>query len=273
MRGLLVALAAAVASPTSVAAEASSSSPVEIVNRVVPVDGSTMSLHVSGSGEATIVLEAGSGGDHRNWALLHQPLNALGQVVSYDRLDYGGSGRSPRPRSAKIVAEQLREGLRRAGVKPPFLLVGHSYGGALVRVFASQYPEDVIGLVLVDPAMEDFYTRATLEAPEAYLAGLENALEEDDRSASDALRREYLAYETSIIQTRLARPPPGERVVLISAAQQLQEDPAMQRLWLDTQRQWALRIGARRVLVDAGHNIPRSRPEVVVDAVRSLLGG
>ena len=230
-----------------------------------------MSFHVSGSGSVAIILEAGSGGDHRNWSLVQPLLNPFGRVVSYDRLDYGGSGRSNRPRSAAVVAEQLREGLSRAGVRPPFLLIGHSYGGALVRVFASKYPRDVIGLVLVDPALENFYTRATVEAPAAYLAALEEALADDDKSASEALKREYLAYETSMVQTRVTTLPPGDRTILISAAQQLQGNQAMQRLWLDEQAKWAKKVGAQHVIVDTGHNIPRSKPQAVVSAVRSLL--
>jgi pimeloyl-ACP methyl ester carboxylesterase len=230
-----------------------------------------MSLHLSGSGGVAIILEAGSGGDHRSWSLVQPLLNRLGRVVSYDRLDYGASGRSRRPRSAAIVAEQLREGLERAGVRPPYLLVGHSYGGALVRVFASKYPNDVIGIVLVDPAMENFYTRATIEEPRAYLAGLVDALLHDDNNAGEALRREYLAYETSMVQTRLSTPPPPRTSVLISALRQLEDSPRLNRLWLEEQTKWAQRVGARHLTLDAGHNLPRLRPQEIADAVASLL--
>ena len=195
-----------------------------------------------------------------------QPLlNQSGRVVSYDRLDYGGSGRSERPRTASVVAEQLRDGLRNAGINPPFLLVGHSYGGDLMRVFASKYPDEVIGMVLVDPPMEDFYTRATVEAPQAYLAELEDALVHDDKRASETLKREYLAYETSMVQTRLAKSPPGNRIVLISAGKQLANSQALRRIWLEEQTKWAKKVGARHIVIDAGHNIPRERPMAVVN--------
>lgn len=248
---------------------AASTIPTE--NKVVPVDSSTMSLHLSGSGKVAIILEAGSGGDHRNWSSVQPLLSRLGRVVSYDRLDYRGSGRSNRPRTAVVVAEQLREGLRRARVKPPFVLVGHSYGGDLMRVFASQYPNEVRGMVLVDPPMENFYTRATVETPQAYLAAIEDALAHDDKNASETLKREYLAYETSMLQTRLARPPPGSRIVLISAGKQLENSAALRRIWLEEQSEWAKKVGARHIVVNTGHNIPRERPQAVVDAVRSLL--
>lgn len=231
-----------------------------------------MSLHISGSGKAAIILEAGSGGDHRSWSMVQPLLGNLGRVVSYDRLDYGGSGRSDRPRTASVVVEQLREGLRNAGVNPPFLLVGHSYGGDLMRVFAAKYAHEVIGLVLVDPPMEDFYIRATIEAPQAYLAALQDALAHDDKKASDTLTREYLAYETSMVQTRLAKPPPGDRIVLMSAARQLADSDSLRRIWLEEQIKWVRKVGARHVVVDTGHDVPREQPQAVVAAVRLLLG-
>lgn len=274
MKGRLIfATALAVSAQAAASQVPSQALATHFENKVVPVDGSTMSLHVSGSGKVAIILEAGSGGDHRNWSTVQSSLSHLGRVVSYDRLDYGGSGRSERARSALVVVEQLRDGLRKAGVNPPFLLVGHSYGGDLMRVFASKYAGEVIGLVLVDPPMEDFYTRATVEAPQAYLVGLEEALSHDDKKASDTLKREYLAYETSMVQTRLAKPPPGNTVVLISAGKQLANSEALQRIWLEEQAKWAKKVGARHIVVDTGHNIPREQPQAVVDAVRSLLDG
>lgn len=259
-------------SATATAPQApTAASVIRTENKVVPVDGSTMSLHLSGAGKVAIILEAGSGGDHRSWSLVQPLLARLGRVVSYDRLDYTGSGRSARPRTARVVAEQLREGLRRARVNPPFILVGHSYGGNLMRVFASQYPSEVRGMILVDLPMENFYTRATVEAPQAYLAALEEALAHDDKSSGEALKREYLAYETSMLQTRLAKPPPGSRIVLISAGRQLESSAALSRIWLEEQTKWSKKVGARRVVVNTGHNIPREEPQAVVDAVRSLL--
>lgn len=269
---LIVTAALAAAWATATAPEApNAASTLPSETKVVPVDSSTMALHLSGSGKVAIILEAGSGGDHRNWSSVQPLLSRLGHVVSYDRLDYRGSGRSNRPRTAVVIAEQLREGLRRARVDPPFVLVGHSYGGDLMRVFASQYPNEIRGMVLVDPPMEDFYTRATVEAPQAYLAALEDALTHDDKNASETLKREYLAYETSMLQTRLARPLPGSKIVLISAGKQLENSAALRRIWLEEQTEWAKKVGARHIVVNTGHNIPKERPQAVVDAVRSLL--
>lgn len=229
-----------------------------------------MFFRLAGRGRIAVVLEAGSGGDHRSWSRLEPLLSGRAQVVSYDRLGFGLSGRSKRPRTAAIAAEQLRDGLRKARIRPPYLLVGHSYGGAIVRLFASQYPTEVFGLVLVDPAMERFYPRAAIEEPEAYLQQVDADLTNDDARASEALKREYLGYEASMLQARLAKPIPGERIILLSAAK-MEIPPALRRLWLDEQEEWARSTGARRILVDSGHAIQRQQPEAVANAVLTIL--
>ncbi len=114
-------------------------------------------------------MAGGLGANHRVWTTVQPKLTKFGRVVSYDRLGSGASTRSKRPRVATNFVEELRQGLKNAGLQPPYLLVGHSYGGLMVRLFASRYPNEVSGLVLVDPAIENFYRRAQVEAPQEYL--------------------------------------------------------------------------------------------------------
>jgi pimeloyl-ACP methyl ester carboxylesterase len=74
------------------------------------------------------------------------------RVCSYDRAGFGWSDAGPMPRTAGRIAGELRTLLDRGGVAPPFLLVGHSFGGLVMRIFAHRYRTEVAGLVLVDPA-------------------------------------------------------------------------------------------------------------------------
>jgi hypothetical protein len=75
-----------------------------------------------------------------------------------------------------------------------------------------------------------------------------------------------------MLQLRQTRPAEGSRTVLISAQQMLADVPALQRLWLDVATQWAKKVGARHVVLDAGHDIPQRDPMAVVRAVEQLLG-
>ncbi|MBA3527378.1 MAG: alpha/beta fold hydrolase [Sphingomonas sp.] len=231
-----------------------------------------MALFVSGAGSQVIVLVAGGfSGDHRAWTTLQPKLTKFGRVVSYDRLGSGASTRSKRPRVATNFVEELRQGLKNAGLQPPYLLVGHSYGGLMVRLFASRYPNEVSGLVLVDPAIENFYRRAQVEAPQDYLQEYEKIQAEADASESEAVRRDWIGFETSLQQLRAAPPVRGENIVILSAAE-MDLPERLRRVWLDEHAKWAKDAGARHTYVKSGHSIQREQPDAVVRAVALVIG-
>ncbi len=106
-------------------------------------------------GRPTVVLESGWPGCGIGWNRVRGAVAEFAQVVTYDRAGTGGSEPGPSPRHAEQIAIELRTALRNAGIDPPFLLVGQSWGGPCIRVFASRYPEDVAGMVLVDPTQAE----------------------------------------------------------------------------------------------------------------------
>ena len=128
---------------------------------LVHVDGHQMHLQVRGpdSGGPIVVLEAGMGSFSPNWYWVQQELAPIIRSVAYDRAGLGWSRRSNRPRDAQTIAVELRDALREAGLDPPYVLVGHSFGGLPVRAFADLYPDLTAGLVLVDASHPDQWAR------------------------------------------------------------------------------------------------------------------
>jgi pimeloyl-ACP methyl ester carboxylesterase len=110
-------------------------------------------FHVWRIGEAGpgIVLESGIAASCLNWRLVHEPLGARAQTFAYDRAGFGWSPAARQPRVMPALVEELRLVLEAGEVPLPTVLVGHSFGGWLVRHFAARYPSKVRGLVLVDP--------------------------------------------------------------------------------------------------------------------------
>jgi len=104
-------------------------------------------------------LEAALGGSSISWSLVQPSVSRLTRVCSYDRAGFGWSDAGPLPRTAGRVADELRIVLDRGGVPPPFVLVGHSFGGFVMRIFAARHRSDVAGLVLVDPAHPEDWVR------------------------------------------------------------------------------------------------------------------
>jgi pimeloyl-ACP methyl ester carboxylesterase len=132
--------------------------------KVVDIGGFRLHLHCTGEGSPTIVLDAALGASSLSWSLVQPALAKVSRVCSYDRAGFGWSDPGPMPRTADRIAGELRTLLERAGVPPPFVFVGHSFGGFVGLIFARRFSAETTGLVLVDPAhAEDWVTPAPKE--------------------------------------------------------------------------------------------------------------
>lgn len=119
--------------------------------RLVDVgSGRSLYLKCAGSGSPTIVLEAGFGGDTDNWSAVQTQLGRTTRTCAYDRAGLGNSLPIPGVHDASDEVNDLHQLLDHAHIAPPYVLVGHSYGGLLVHVFANAHPNETAGIVLVE---------------------------------------------------------------------------------------------------------------------------
>ncbi|HEY6392828.1 MAG TPA: alpha/beta hydrolase [Bryobacteraceae bacterium] len=131
--------------------------------RLVDVGGRRMHLMESGSGSPVVILESGIAASCLNWTNIHAEVARFTRVCSYDRASLGWSDSAATPRVTSRLADELHELLNAAGVSGPYVLAGHSYGGMLVRAYATMYPDEVAGLVLVDPLPASEWMRPSEE--------------------------------------------------------------------------------------------------------------
>lgn len=125
--------------------------------QLVDVGGHKLHIHCTGQASGpTVVLDAGLAGFSTDWALVQPLVATFARVCSYDRAGYGWSESVSGERTSEVIAAELHELLHRSGILGPYILVGHSFGGYNVRVFADRYPDEVAGLVLVDVSHEAF---------------------------------------------------------------------------------------------------------------------
>jgi pimeloyl-ACP methyl ester carboxylesterase len=123
--------------------------------RLIEVSGRKLHFNCAGAGAPTVILEAGASSFAIDWSLVQPAIAKTNRVCSYDRAGHGWSdARGSVDTPARVVAD-LHAALAAAGEKPPFLMVGASYGALYVRLYQLDHPDDVVGLVLVDPATED----------------------------------------------------------------------------------------------------------------------
>ncbi|MGC9224042.1 MAG: alpha/beta fold hydrolase [Terracidiphilus sp.] len=113
--------------------------------------GCNLYFFEAGEGQPTVVFGSGIGATHLSWRGIQDEISTLTRTVSYDRAGLGWSSPTRAQRTPGALARELHQMLDAAGVEPPYVLVGHSFGGLVVRRFALLYPREVAGIVLVDP--------------------------------------------------------------------------------------------------------------------------
>ena len=126
------------------------------IGRLYQVGSRSLALHQSGTGDPAVVFVPGAGLVGLDYLNVHNRVAEITTSVIYDRAGTGWSDPVELPRTAAAVTAELRDLLHTLGVPAPYLLVGHSLGGAYVRRFAQRFPDEVAGLLLLEPAHEDY---------------------------------------------------------------------------------------------------------------------
>ncbi len=236
------------------------------------VGGRSLYLSCAGKGTPTVVMDAGLGNGHQTWDGVAPELTAASRVCTYDRANIGDSDDAPTPRSSEDVVADLSGLLAAAGIGAPYVLVGHSFGGINVQVFAAEHPDDVSGLVLVDP------TPITFLDDECAVVG--RALCRTLRAGfAPSHNPDGLDFVRSGTDLRSAGPLPAVPVAVLVATRHHQDavtSRATERLieaaWRRSQEELVsgLEQGTLTV-VPGGHDIQQLHPDAVVHAVRSVL--
>lgn len=144
--------------------------------QLVDVGGYRLHINCTGSGSPTVVIEAGLGDWSTSWAGSVQPEVAkTTRVCTYDRAGLGWSEPAQHPSDAAEFARDLHTLLQNANIPGPYIMVGHSLGGLIVRVFAHDYAPEIAGIVLVD-SMNPKQVSGSLSKKLALFSSIESAL-------------------------------------------------------------------------------------------------
>ena len=129
------------------------------IGELFDVGGYRLHGYVAGTASPTVVFEAGGGSWSLDWHLVQTEGAKFTQTFSYDRAGFGWSDAGPRPRSSERITAELHNLLTKAALQPPYILVGASFGGHTVRLYARHHPADVAGIILLDARHEAINAR------------------------------------------------------------------------------------------------------------------
>jgi pimeloyl-ACP methyl ester carboxylesterase len=259
--------------------------------RLVDIGGHRLHIWCSGSETPSVILETGLGGTAADWGLVQPEVANFTNVCSYDRAGMGYSDPGPRPRTLARINGELTQLLDRAGVTGPVVLVGASIGGLSARLLASEHPDHIAGLVLVDPSSEDESPHLPPIAPYVPLyssLGIFRlrgvtfgpspaSLPPATRRFAEATSRRTAAYRTTLdemthlpeglAEVKATRRPLTIPLVVVTAGQ------GSDAAWLESQRgQAALSSRGCQVIAEhSGHGIAVGQPEIVIRAIQSVV--
>lgn len=243
--------------------------------RGVDIGERTLFLDCGGTGAPAVILEAGGGGDSSGWHGVLPDLRRFSRACAYDRAGTGRSSAAPRPHTLQQMIDELDALLERAQLDPRYVLVGHSLGGLLVRLYTSQHPDDVSGLVLLDPTTEQQADRLWSQLPAELMAQFRTALSQ----SPDGL--DYDSFVAGMAQLHGAERSLGQRplIILTAMGSQTAEPgvPAdvaerMAREWLALHAEVSrLSSNSAHLVVDTGHDIAHDAPAIVVAAIAEVV--
>ena len=215
-----------------------------------------------------IVFESGSRNTIDKWGAVPEQLGLDATVFVYNRPGYGNSAEAATPRDGRTIVEELRSNLRQKGLRPPYVLVGHSLGGLYMQLFARSYPHEVKGLVLVDslyPRMvkpvDQFPLWARLAGQIGFSRSVWREIEKIDETGDMVLG---LGGIDDMPIIRLVNQPTSSTAIAV--------DFGAFRMDEETRKQVrALYPNAKRIVADSSHQMALTSPEIVTAAIKQVI--
>lgn len=247
----------------------------------VDIGGRHLDVLRLGTGAPAVVFEVGLADSLDTWAPVCTALSEFTTAIAYSRAGFGRSDPSPDGYSARHAVVDLHQLLHRLQVPPPYILVGRSYGGLLVRLYSSLYPSDVAGLVIVDGTHErqvQRYGQIDSTYPAAFRAYFDSLLGTLPPSPQAAEIRETLRIQAAGAVEGLTPLPDIPIAVLTSMrpdsmARYVNGTPRGHEVWRALHDEWFRRSrdGIHIETTHSGHDIQSTEPQLVIGAIRFVL--
>lgn len=227
----------------------------------IDVAGRQLRMRVEGTGSPTVVLEIGLRGMLEEWAAVQSKVATFARVAAYDRT---GAVRDKRMLSGEDIARELHAALANEGLDPPYVMVGQSFGGIYMRVFANLYPNEVVGLVLLDPSQEDFIRWMELHHPARIIS---------QKDVKDW--PEGAGIWSTLRQLKTTGSPPKVPTIVVTGARFIDDPEHIEVLpvWTKSHEDWVRTLPHGRHVIDhqSGHGVQIEDPELAVELIREVV--
>ena len=252
----------------------------DAVEKLIDVGECRLNFQVIKGGNITILFESGGGLDSTEWSKLAPEIASKtgATIVTYDRPGFGKSDLPETPYDMRTETKWLWDGLKKLGLEKNLILVGHSYGGWLIRLIASMYPDNISGMVFIDPFSTELVDILGVKYldnhPMAGKLPFDTSKPEKLTKFQRALVRmvsDGLERKTEIM--RKTTIPEGIPVRLITCGKSFLPKPEEQIAWRRSHEQIVSKIkGAKLIAAEqSGHMIPFEQPELIIETIIEVI--
>ncbi len=299
---LTVTLALLSANIQTLSAEGNNPSEFQRPGQLVDIGTHRLHIYCLGSGKPTVIMDAGLGGLSLEWLPIQAALAEHVKTCVYDRAGYGWSDPGPSPRTSSRIADELFVLLNEAQIEGPYVLVGHSFGGYNMQLFASRYQYATAGLVLVDsshaeqierfkkppismklaPTIKGKYVITKFSKPEVQpmmpeeLKGVAAELM-NSIAMRRAMANEFLYFSQSAAEVQIEGELPDIPLFVLTRGMRVwpedQRGDMAEQLWLELQSDLAFK-GPHHIHMLAeysGHHVHLDQPQLVIDAITEVV--
>lgn len=271
--------------------------------KMYDLGGYDLQMYCTGKGSPAVIIDTGLGSSSMEWLDIQHTIGKSTRTCTYDRAGYGWSDEGPGPRNVELLADELHELLNKAKVEPPYVMIGHSFGGYVIQYFAETHTDEVVGMVLVESSHPEQATRlktlleskgnndkhrprnesinhVMLSQSRGNPMGTPEQIGEFLNSRRKALYSqmdELKHFEQSGQQVAAKRPLPEMPLVVISRGRPVwakaEGGRAAEVEWQQLQKELSelTRQSERRIAQNSGHGVHKDQPGMVIKAINDVL--
>ena len=245
-------------------------------DRFVEINGKKQHILELGVGEPSVIFITGAGSKLTHYDYVQTEISKITKTFSYDKPGLGKSEMINTPRTVENLTAELAEILRKEKIKEPFILVGHSLGGYIARYFLHEYPEKVVGIVLIDPGDENLVNILLSSKSEKERKFLDSLINAPDPTTSIGKQMERKSFHQHDSLMKTLNTETQIPITLIESNKVAKEDlleVEVIQIQKELYRNFQKRYPQTKIISTekSGHFIQLEEPQLVIDAIKSVL--
>jgi len=221
-----------------------------------------------------MVFISGYGESAESWNKVRHEIEQYGKVFTYNRLGIGSSDQATSEQCGKTIVLDLREILKKLGITPPYILVGHSIGGLYANLYGRLYPNEVIGAVLIEPTHPDHEARFKNFSPPFHVRFVNGCFDFIEKFFNQNRFNELVSFKTTVNQISSSGSFPNVPLTVISGTKKMLFEPnGLQELHLNNQRELVSISDKGKLIIanNSGHFPQTTQPGLVSEAIVELI--